>query len=61
MIKSKKKKTLILFLKKVCDKDEKKMHLLTKLEKFHEKQEFKTIKNKSLKFLELYTMNLKIH
>jgi len=34
---------------------------LTKLEKFHENQEFKTIKNKSLKFLELYTMNLKIH
>jgi len=34
---------------------------LTKLEKFHENQEFKTMKNKSLKFLELHIMNLKIH
>ena len=33
---------------------------LTK-EKFHDNQEFKTIKNKSLKFLELHIMNLKIH
>jgi len=40
---------LIHFLKKVCDKDEKKNGFtLTKLEKFHENQEFKTIKNKSL-------------
>jgi len=52
---------LILFLKKVCDKDKKNAFTLTKLEKFHEKQEFKKIINKSLKFLELYTMNLKIH
>ena len=32
-----------------------------KLEKFHQNQEFKIIKNKSLKFLELHIMNLKIH
>ena len=43
---------MILFLKKVCDKDKKNAFTLTKLEKFHENQEFKTIKN---------TMNLKIH
>jgi len=34
---------------------------LIKLEKSHDNQEFKTIKNKSLKFLELHIMNLKIH
>jgi len=34
---------------------------LTKLESFHENQKFKTMKNKSLKFLELHIMNLKIH
>jgi len=35
--------------------------MLTKLEKIHENQEFKTIKNKSLKFLNLHIINLKIH
>jgi len=34
---------------------------LTKLENFHENQEFKTMKNKSLKFLELHIINLKIY
>jgi len=34
---------------------------LTKLKKFHENQEFKTMKNKSLNFLELHIMNLKIY
>jgi len=28
---------------------------------FHENQEFNTKKNKSLKFIELYIMNLKIY
>jgi len=34
---------------------------LTKFEKFHENQEFKTMKNKYLKFLKLHIMKLKIH
>jgi len=34
---------------------------LTKLKKFHEHPKFKTMKNKSLKFLELHIMNLKIY
>jgi len=47
--------------RKVCDKDEKKnASTLTKLKKFHEHQKFKTMKNKSLKFLELHIMNLRI-
>jgi len=33
----------------------------TKFEKFHENQEFKIMKNKYLKFLELHIMNLKIY
>jgi len=61
MIKSKKIDSSIFLKRKVCDKDEKNAFTLTKLEKFHENQEFKTIKNKSLKFLELHIMNLKIH
>jgi len=60
MIKSKKNDSFLL-KRKVCDKDGKNAFTLTKLEKFHENQEFKTIKNKSLKFLELHIMNLKIH
>jgi len=42
-------------------KMKKKTSILTKLKKFHEHQEFKTMKNKFLKFLELHIMNLKIH
>jgi len=34
---------------------------LTKLKKFHEHKKSKTMKNKSLKFIELHIMNLKIH
>jgi len=34
---------------------------LTKLEKFHKNLELKIMKNKSLKFLKLYIMNLKFH
>jgi len=34
---------------------------LTKLKKFHEHRKFKTMKNISLKFIELHIMNLKIH
>ena len=34
---------------------------LIKLEKFKKNQEFKTIKSKTLKFLELHIMNLKNH
>jgi len=34
---------------------------LTKLKKFHENQEFKIMKNKSLNFLKLHIMNIKIH
>jgi len=34
---------------------------LTKLKKFHENQEFKTMKNISLNFLELHIINFKIY
>jgi len=34
---------------------------LTKVEKFHQNQEFMIMKKKSLKFLKLHIMNLKIH
>ena len=47
--------------RKLCDKDEKNASTLTKLKKSHENQEFNTMKNKSLKFLQINIMNLKIH
>jgi len=53
MIKSK----LILFFKEEgFNKDEKNAFTLTKLDKFNKNQEFKTIKNKSLKFSEIKLM-----
>jgi len=61
MIKSKK---MILFLKKkVCDKDEKSAYRLTKrfMRNFIRTKNSRQWKKKSLKFLELYIMNLKIH
>jgi len=47
--------------RKVCDKDEKNASTLTKLKKFHEHKKFKIMKRKSLKFIELHIMNLKIY
>jgi len=56
------KKLILFFFKRgrFVIKMKKNAFTLTK-EKFHDNQEFKTIKNKSLKFLELHIMNLKIH
>jgi len=47
------------FMKKTCDEDENNASTSIKLERFHDNQKLKIIKNNFLKFLELYIMNLK--